>query len=158
MPTPDDVERLFEWVYSVAEDAPFRIGTTEAPHYRRYWIQRKLEEGVPLEGIHARARPMGFGIRDGNGVIFVSHRGDVYPAGFLPYPLLGNVRERSLVDLYRHSPELQRVRNPANYTGRCGRCDFKWVCGGSRARAFAMTQDVLGDDPLCAYEPQGEPS
>ena len=158
VPTPDDVERLFEWVYSVAEDAPFRIGTTEAPHYRRYWIQRKLEEGVPLERIHDRARPMGFGIRDGNGVIFVSHRGDVYPAGFLPYPLLGNVRERSLVDLYRHSPELQRVRNQANYTGRCGRCDFKWVCGGSRARAFAMTQDVLGDDPLCAYEPQGEPS
>lgn len=158
VPAPGDVERLFEWVYSTSADAPFRISTTEAPHYRRYWIQRKLEDGVSLERIHTHARPMGFGIRDGNGVIFVSHRGDVYPAGFLPHPLLGNVRDKSLADLYRHSPALQRLRDPANYTGRCGRCEFKWVCGGSRARAFAVAQDVFGADPLCAYEPVGEPS
>jgi radical SAM protein with 4Fe4S-binding SPASM domain len=100
---------------------------------------------------------MAFGIRDGNGVIFVSHRGEVYPAGFLPYPLLGNVRDQSLVDIYRNSSELRELRDPANYGGRCGRCDFKWVCGGSRARAYAMNGDALGDDPLCAYQP-GPPS
>ena len=155
VPSADDIEDLFEWVYSIADDAPFRVGTTEAPHYRRYWIQQKLAEGMPLEDIQARARQMAFGIRDGNGVIFVSHRGEVYPAGFLPYPLLGNVRQSSLVDLYRNTPALQEIRDPANYKGRCGRCDFKWVCGGSRARAFAMTGDVLGDDPLCAYQPNG---
>ncbi len=158
VPSADDIERLFEWVYSIADEAPFRVGTTEAPHYRRYWIQQKLAEGMPLKDIQARARPMAFGIRDGNGVIFVSHRGEVYPAGFLPYPLLGNVRERSLVDIYRNSPELVQIRNPVNYRGRCGRCEFKWVCGGSRARAFAMTGDVLGDDPLCSYQPSGEAS
>ena len=96
---------------------------------------------------------MGFGIRDGNGVVFVSHRGEVYPAGFLPYPLLGNVRDRSLVDLYRNSDALREIRNPAHYRDRCGACEFKWVCGGSRARAYAMTGDALGEDPLCIYDP-----
>jgi radical SAM protein with 4Fe4S-binding SPASM domain len=153
-PTADDVERLFEWVYSISDEAPFRVGTTEAPHYRRYWIQRKLAEGMTRDAVQARARPMAFGIRDGNGVIFVSHLGDVYPAGFLPYPRLGNVREQSLATLYRSSPKLREIRDPKNYHGRCGRCEFKWVCGGSRARAFAMTGDPLGEDPLCAYQPQ----
>jgi len=153
VPSPDQIEELFEWVYSVAPDAPFRVGTTEAPHYRRYWIQRELERGVPLETIQQRGKAMAFGIRDGNGVVFVSHRGDVYPAGFLPYPLLGNVKERSLADIYRDTAALQELRDPANYTGRCGRCEFKWACGGSRARAYAMTGDALGEDPLCGYEP-----
>ena len=154
VPSADDVERLFEWVYAISKDAPFRVGTTEAPHYRRYWIQQQLGEGVPLASIQGRARPMGFGIRDGNGVVFVSHRGDVFPAGFLPEPHLGNVRRESLVDIYRNNPELQRLRDPVNYTGRCGQCEFKWACGGSRARAYAMTGDIFGDDPLCAYTPE----
>ncbi len=157
-PSADDVEKLFEWVYGVSEEAPFRVGTTEAPHYRRFWIQQKLLGGMALEDVQARARQMAFGIRDGNGVIFVSHRGEVYPAGFLPHPLLGNVRDRSLVDIYRNSPELRALRDPGNYRGRCGRCDFKWVCGGSRARAYAMTGDALGEDPLCAYQPAVGPA
>jgi radical SAM protein with 4Fe4S-binding SPASM domain len=156
-PSATDVEQLFEWVYSIADEAPFRVGTTEAPHYRRYWIQQKLKEGMSLEAINAHGRQMAFGIRDGNGVVFVSHRGEIYPAGFLPHPLLGNVRERSLVECYRDAPALRQLRDPANYTERCGRCEFKWVCGGSRARAFAMTGDPLGEDPLCAYQPDTGP-
>ena len=152
-PSADDVERLFEWIYEISKTAPFRVGTTEAPHYRRYWIQQKLAEGMSVEDVQARARQMSFGIRDGNGVIFVSHRGEVYPAGFLPYPLLGNVKERPLDEIYRESEALRRIQDPRNYTGRCGRCEFKFACGGSRARAYAMTGDPLGDDPLCAYEP-----
>lgn len=152
-PSADDVERLFEWVYSISDEAPFRVGTTEAPHYRRYWIQRKLDEGVSLDDVRARARAMSFGIRDGNGVIFVSHLGEVYPAGFLPYPLLGNVKDQPLDDIYRGSEALHELQDPRNYRGRCGRCEFKFACGGSRARAYSMTGDVLGDDPLCAYQP-----
>mgnify|MGYP001825500647 FL=1 len=157
-PSADDVERLFEWVYSISEEAPFRVGTTEAPHYRRYWIQRKRAEGMSVEDIQARARQMAFGIRDGNGVIFVSHTGEVYPAGFLPYPLLGNVKETPLHEIYRESEPLHRIQDPRNYTGRCGRCEFKFACGGSRARAYSMTGDPLGDDPLCAYEPGSAPA
>ena len=151
-PSAAAVEEMFAWVYDVSKVAPFRVGTTEAPHYRRYWIQRQLEEGTPIEKIQARARSMAFGIRDGNGVVFVSHRGEVYPAGFLPHPLLGNVRDRPLPELYR-SEVLQALRNPDNFTARCGRCDYKYACGGSRARAYSMTGDAFGEDPLCAHEP-----
>lgn len=101
---------------------------------------------------------MAFGIRDGNGVIFISHTGEVYPAGFLPYPLLGNVKETPLDEIYRESEALHQIQDPRNYTGRCGRCEFKFACGGSRARAYSMTGDPLGDDPLCAYEPGSAPA
>ena len=157
-PSAEDVETLFEWVYEISKEAPFRVGTTEAPHYRRYWIQRKLAEGVDLEEIQSRARAMSFGIRDGNGVIFVSHLGEVYPAGFLPYPLLGNVKEQPLHEIYRGSDALRELQDPRNYRGRCGRCEFKFACGGSRARAYSMTGDPLGEDPLCAYEPGTSPA
>lgn len=153
IPSADDVEALFAWVYEAGRDAPFHISTVEAPHYRRFWIQRKQAEGMPAAEIARFARRMGFGVRDGNGVIFVSHRGDVHPAGFLPYPRLGNVRERPLPEIYRSAPALRALRDADRFTGRCGACEFRWACGGSRARAFAMTGDVLGSDPLCAYEP-----
>ncbi|MCA9608389.1 MAG: TIGR04053 family radical SAM/SPASM domain-containing protein [Myxococcales bacterium] len=156
VPSADDVEKLFEWVYETQQQAPFHVGTTEAPHYRRYWIQRKLAEGMPPEAIAQMAGRMAFGIRDGNGVVFVSHQGDVFPAGFLPEPVLGNVREQPLDTLYRDAPALKVLRDPTQYGGRCGRCDYKFACGGSRARAFGMQADPLADDPLCAYEPPAE--
>jgi radical SAM protein len=155
IPSADDIEELCAWVYGVAGDAPFHVGTVEAPHYRRYWLQRKLEEGMPQEEINKMAMRMGFGIRDGNGIIFVSHKGDVYPAGFLPYPLLGNVRDEPLPSIYRESPHLAELRDMDGLKGKCGRCDFRWMCGGSRARAYGMTGDVMESDPFCAYEPDG---
>lgn len=152
-PSAHDVEELFRWVYDTQPGAPFRIGTTEAPHYKRYWIQREMEKGVTAEQIAARAQSMMLGVRDGNGVVFVSHVGDVHPAGFLPHPLLGNVRDTPLEEIYRHHPALLELRDPDAYTARCGRCEYKWACGGSRARAWTMTGDALGEDPLCAYQP-----
>lgn len=153
IPTADEVERLFAWVYEIGRDAPFHVSTVEAPHYRRFWIQRKEAEGVSPAEIARFAKRMGFGVRDGNGVIFVSHRGDVHPAGFLPYPHLGNVRERPLSEIYRSAPALLSLRNADGLIGKCGGCEYRWACGGSRARAFAMTGDALGSDPFCAYEP-----
>ncbi len=149
VPTAARIEELFAWVYDVAQDAPFHVGTVEAPHYRRYWIQRKEAEGMPAEAIAKLAGRMGFGVRDGNGVIFVSHRGEVYPAGFLPHPRLGNVRETPLSELYRDAPALQVLRNMDRLNGACGGCDWRWACGGSRARAWAMTGDLMGSDPFC---------
>jgi radical SAM protein len=154
IPKAEEVEDLFQWVYDTAKDAPFHISTVEAPHYRRYWIQRKLAEGTSVEEIQHSAMRMGFGVRDGNGVIFVSHQGQVYPAGFLPYPLLGNVRERPLSEIYRQTPALEQLRNMDQLQGKCGVCEFRWACGGSRARAYSMTGDTLGSDPFCAYEPE----
>jgi AdoMet-dependent heme synthase len=160
VPSAEEVERLFDWVYETAARAEFHVGTIEAPHYRRYWIERKLADGMPPAALPAAAKRMGFGARDGNGVVFVSHRGDVYPAGFLPHPLLGNVRERRLSDIYRDAPELRQLRDMDALGGKCGRCDYRWACGGSRARAYAMTGDPMASDPFCAYvpvSPTGEP-
>lgn len=152
-PSAEDIEELFAWVYETSKEAPFRLGTTEAPHYKRFWIERELAAGRTPSQIDARARSMAMGVRDGNGVVFVSHTGDVHPAGFLPHPLLGNVREEPLEALYRDAPALRMLRDPDQLRGRCGVCDYRWACGGSRARAFAMTGDAMGEDPLCAYRP-----
>jgi radical SAM protein with 4Fe4S-binding SPASM domain len=95
---------------------------------------------------------MGFGIRDGNGIIFVSHLGDVYPAGFLPLGL-GNVKTTPLPAIYRQSGWLARLRDMDAVGGKCGRCEHRWLCGGSRSRAYAMTGDPMAADPLCGYEP-----
>jgi len=91
------------------------------------------------------------GTRDGKGVIFISHDGMVYPSGFLPVPV-GSVRKGRLVDIYRGSPLLRRLR-AAELRGRCGACEFREICGGSRARAFAYYGDPLAEDPACAYRP-----
>jgi Predicted Fe-S oxidoreductases len=91
------------------------------------------------------------GTRDGKGIIFISHDGMVYPSGFLPVPV-GSVRRGRLVDIYRGSPLLRRLR-AAELRGRCGACEFREVCGGSRARAFAYYGDPLAEDPACAYRP-----
>ena len=127
----------------------------EAPHYRRYHIQRKLAGGMSEEEITRQGKRLSFGMRDGNGIIFVSHTGDVYPAGFLPNPLLGNVREQSLTEIYRTQPQLVALRDMDALQGKCGRCEFRWSCGGSRARAFAVTGSPMESDPYCAYEPDG---
>ncbi len=156
LPSAEDVENLFAWVYSLSRDAPFHVSTIEAPHYRRYWIQRKLEEGLSFEEIQRLGKRMGFGVRDGNGVIFVSHKGEVYPAGFLPAPFLGNVREKLLSDIYRNSPLLMELRDMDRVTGKCGCCEFRWICGGSRARAYAVTGNYLAEEPLCVYNRNGD--
>ncbi|GIW52194.1 MAG: radical SAM protein [Gemmatimonadales bacterium] len=156
LPSAEQVEDLWAWVYEIAREAPFHVGTVEAPHYRRYWIQRRLAEGATVAELERGARAAGLGIRDGNGVVFVSHRGEVYPAGFLPYPV-GNVRERPLSEIYRDSQALVALRDMNRLKGKCGSCPYRWVCGGSRARAFAMTGDPFGPDPLCAYEPASPP-
>ena len=148
-----DVDELFEWAYDLSEKAPFHISTVEAPHYRRYWLERKRAEGTSDSDLARLGPRMGFGIRDGNGVIFVARNGDVYPAGFLPNPKIGNVRMTPLHRLYRESPELASLRNMDALQGRCGRCQYRWLCGGSRARAWAATGSLHGEDPACSYQP-----
>ncbi len=153
IPTAERVEELFAWIYRLSAQAPFHLSTVEAPHYRRYLLQQKLREGTVGRELEKLATSMGFGIRDGNGVIFVSHTGEVFPAGFLPHPCLGNVKQTPLDRLYRESPFLIQLRDADQYRGRCGRCEFRWMCGGSRARAFTMLGDPFESDPLCLYQP-----
>jgi radical SAM protein len=150
-------ERLFRWLLDLGERVPFAIKTTEATHYRRVAVKRLRAAGLDDAAIARTPVGRGFGIRDGNGIMFVSHTGDVYPSGFLPLAA-GNVRTTSLVELYRASPLFVRLRDTAALDGKCGRCEFADLCGGSRARAYAATGDSMASDPLCPYEPPTTPS
>lgn len=92
------------------------------------------------------------GVNDGKGVVFISHKGDVQPSGFLNL-VGGNIRSKSLADIYRKSPLFLSIRDYSQLKGKCGACEFKSICGGSRARAYALTGDPMRSDPYCAYQP-----
>ena len=150
--TPAQSEKLFGWLYDLSAVAPFQIKTTEATHYRRVATRRMEQDGKTDEEILRTSVGRGFGVRDGNGIIFVAHDGNVYPSGFLPLAV-GNVRTDDLVALYREHPVFTSLRDTSQFKGRCGACSYVERCGGSRARAFAWTGDVLEADPLCPYVP-----
>lgn len=152
--TPEESERFLNRLWRLVPDAPFPIKTTEAHHYRRIGFMNMHRRGLTAEEVAHTPVGRGFGIRDGNGIVFVSHTGAVYPSGFLPLSA-GNVRHQSLVDLYRHSRLFTQLRDPDQLQGKCGRCEFRALCGGSRARAYATAGDPMAADPLCPYEPRG---
>ncbi len=140
----DETERLLGWLAGLSQrgGGPI-VSTTEAPQFRRVLLQRGR--------LSPQARA-GFGIRDGAGVLFVSHVGDVSPSGFLP-AVAGNVRQADIVDIYRGAPSFVALRRPGSFGGRCGRCRYQGVCGGSRARAWSAAGDMLAEDPSCTYQP-----
>lgn len=148
-------ERLIGRLERVAAELPFDLKITAAPQHRRIAMQRV--GGGELAGAGYRfadgLRRPAKGVNDGRGFMFVSHRGEVMPSGFLPLAA-GSVRERSAVGLYRDSKLFRELRDPAALGGRCGRCEFREVCGGSRARAYAVTGDHLAEDPSCPYQPR----
>jgi len=152
--TPAQSERLFHWLYERSNEASFAIKTTEAMHFRRVAYQRMRLADLTPEQILRTSIGRGFGIRDGNGIMFISNLGEVYPSGFLPLEA-GSIRQQSPVEIYRNSQLLRTLRDPSQYKGKCGRCEFNAICGGSRARAYSATGDPLASDPLCAYQPRG---
>ncbi len=149
---PVDSERLHHWLYDLSKTSPFQIKTTEATHYRRVAIKRMLAEGMDEVAIAATSVGRGFGVRDGNGIMFIAYDGSVLPSGFLPVRT-GNVRSGDIVELYRTHPVFTSLRDVTTYKGRCGRCEYARLCGGSRARAYTWTGDFLESDPLCPFVP-----
>lgn len=156
MVTAEQHEEIMKWLFHLGHKMPYGIKTTEAPHYRRVFNQEKKRLGDQVPVGSKRLDLLGRapkGVNDGDGFVFISHTGDVYPSGFLPITC-GNVREQSLADIYRYSPIMQNLRNKTLLKGKCGVCEFKEICGGSRARAHAMTGDYLESDPACSYIPK----
>lgn len=151
--SPGDAERWLLWAAKVNRDAPFRVKTTEAMHFRRLMAAPLLRAGKTKEEVEAHPMSRAFGIRDGNGIVFISHQGEVTPSGFLP-TVVGNVKDSSLVEIYRDAELMQALRDPDQFKGRCGVCEYHDWCGGSRARAYAWTGDPLESDPLCPYQPK----
>ncbi len=167
---PEDVasaegfEEVFHQLYDLTKTASFDIKATAAPQYSRVVMQRKLAEiragsdqklDVMTTGMHysqadgiGRAR----NVNDGDGFMFISHTGDIYPSGFLPVSA-GNIRTDNLITVYRESELFTTLRDRSQLKGKCGYCSFRSFCGGSRARAHAMTGDYLAPEPFCAHEP-----
>ena len=147
----DATERVLERLATIARSAPFDVKTTAAPHFRRVLLQQQVRrhEIVGIDDGIGRAPR---GVNDGQGVVFVSHRGEVFPSGFLPVGC-GSVRHEGLAAIYRRHPTFVALRDPDRLGGKCGVCEFRRVCGGSRARAFAMMGDLFAEEPSCAYVP-----
>ncbi len=159
---PAEYETVFDALWRHAQKQPYAIKTTEAPHYRRFVLEHG---GDPLAGPqlreldgHAVAQPprrAPLGVGDGKGVMFVNHMGEIYPAGFLPL-CCGRFPQDSVVDIYQKHPVFLALRDPDRFKGRCGVCEYRQVCGGSRARAYAVTGDYLETEPDCVYVPRRE--
>lgn len=183
--TGDEFEEVFAKMWELTKRVPFAIKTTEAMHYRRYLIQQRMKEGRPTTGVHddAGAKPThphghpgghpggwasrpGTGsesqavgwatkrVNDGRGFVFVSHIGKVYPSGFLPIEG-GDLHNDTLAHIYQESPIFVKLRNSDLLHGKCGACEFRNICGGSRARAYAVTGDIMAEEPCCIYQPRG---
>jgi len=167
---PEDVagaeafEETFHRLYELSKRAPFDIKATAAPQYNRVVLQRKVEErrrgretevDVLTDGVdHSMSDGIGRArnVNDGDGFVFVSHTGDVFPSGFLPVAA-GNIRTHDLGDVYRNSPLFRQLRNRDGLKGKCSVCEYRPVCGGSRARAYAVTGDWMEAEPFCAHVP-----
>lgn len=180
--SPAEYEAVMAFLYDVSKYISAK--TTEGHHYKRVVLQRTIleqkglawQDYIPVHPVYhelkagleqvvreagLQARPNGLQrtpmhINAANGFVFISHRGEVFPSGFLPISA-GNVRRNSLVEIYRDAPLFGNLRAVDHYEGRCGRCEFAHVCGGSRSRAYAMTGNPLAEEPFCAYEPHSFP-
>lgn len=180
---PQEVEDLFGVLYDISKRVSFNIRTTEAMHYRRYVLQQMMqaqgkstdelidpETGIVdastlFMGMAPKHAPLGVqmqtgaitraprGVNEAKGFVFISHIGDVFPSGFLPLKA-GNVKKESLVDIYRSSDLFLQLRDSSKLKGKCGICEFRELCGGSRSRAWSVTGDVFESDPICTYEPR----
>jgi heme b synthase len=152
-----EYEKVLHWFYDQGEKVPLQLKATCAPHYYRILRQRAREEGKKVtsqtHGLDAVTR----GCLGGVGFLFISHRGDVQPCGYLE-ALSGNVRQQNLREIWESSPVFLQLRDFASLKGRCGRCEYVRVCGGCRARAFERYSDFMSEEPLCLYQPKENPN
>jgi AdoMet-dependent heme synthase len=175
---PEEVETLFGDLYEISKNVTFNVRTTEAMHYRRYVLQKMMAARgkspdelidpktglIDASTVFMHSKPIGVqmqtgaitrspkGVNEAKGFVFISHIGEVYPSGFLPLKA-GNVKLESLVDIYRTSDIFRRLRDSSNLKGKCGVCEYRELCGGSRSRAWAALGDPFASDPTCTYQP-----
>ena len=176
----EDYEAVLNFLYDASKYISLK--TTEGHHYKRVVLQRSVldAKGLPVEDYmklngtyHAltqalhevtggqepprdRMRRTPMHVNSADGFVFISLKGEVFPSGYLPISA-GNIRETPLGEIYRNSPLFQSLRDKSQLGGRCGRCEFREICGGSRSRAYAVTGDVLAEEPFCSYVPGSYP-
>lgn len=180
--TPAEYETVLNWMYDAEMEGDIELKATCAPHYFRIVRQRQAAErregivrqspqsmrrqrqagngavstghpGTHHHGGQPAMNAMTKGCLAGTGVAFISHRGQVFPCGYLPVEA-GNLRNQSLETIWQDSPLFAELRDPDLLQGKCGACEFKRVCSGCRARAFGTGGHYLGEEPFCTYEPR----
>jgi AdoMet-dependent heme synthase len=141
------------------EPAPgaHHIGPTEMTMPGATGISLRPQAGGPPAGHHT-GHPDGMnamtkGCLAGTGVCFISHEGEVYPCGYLP-AMAGDLKKQSFAEIWRDSEVFLQLRDTDNLKGKCGCCEFRNVCMGCRARAFAASGDFMQEEPFCVYEPR----
>lgn len=175
--TPKEYREVFAKLYRHSQTKPYSVRTTEAPHYRRFVLEQggdptsapssrpsfpnsAFAAAMKTEPKAAPASPHGhghghgrapLGVTDGRGIMFVGYNGEITPAGFLPV-VCGKFPNDSVVDVYQNHPTFKALQDPNNYKGVCGQCKFRFSCGGSRSRAYALTGDYLAAEPDCDFE------
>jgi len=174
----DEYERVLNWMYDKSQERALHLKATCAPHYFRIMHQRAAADGVRIQATHSHGKPehvqaggnsqghpagrpggpnmaaMTKGCLAGSSICFVSHTGEVFPCGYLPVSA-GNVKRRSMRDIWKHSDVFARLRDVEQLEGKCGLCEFKKVCLGCRARAFyAAHGNYMAEEPHCVYEPR----
>ncbi len=166
MISAQEYERVLHWLYDVEQSEPdLQLKATCAPHYFRVMRVRRAEEkrnGVVRElpashdrqvNGHPHMHAATKGCLAGTGVTFISHRGEVFPCGYLPIEA-GHVRHQSFADIWQNSPLFAELRDPDLLDGKCGVCQFKTLCSGCRARSYGITGNYLAEEPFCAYDPE----
>ncbi|HHT9149874.1 MAG TPA: SPASM domain-containing protein, partial [Candidatus Wujingus californicus] len=150
---PKKYEEVLNHFYDLSKEAKIQTKATCAPHYFRIMRERAKEEGITISPKTHGMAAMTKGCLAGTGVCFVSHKGEVFPCGYLPVEA-GHVRKQKFVDIWNDSPIFQKLRDPDLLEGKCGACEYKKVCEGCRARAFYDTGNYLAEEPYCIYQPK----
>jgi len=148
---PERYEAVLEWLFDESQRVPIELKATCAPHYFRIMRQRAKALGVELPRGHGMSA-VTKGCLAGQHVCFISYSGEVYPCGYLPVSS-GNIRTTPLEQIWDTSAVFARLRDPDLLQGKCGVCGFRIVCGGCRARAYALEGNYLAEEPFCIYEP-----
>jgi radical SAM protein with 4Fe4S-binding SPASM domain len=177
MLSPQQYEHILRDIYALENRGEIQVKVTCGPHYER--VKRQVAKGARGSGappthnsvfgdLNVKAEGLGDGSAApgrshghvpsrgclaGLGVLFISHRGDVYPCGYLPVNC-GNILQKRLIEIWDESKDLARMRDAGALEGKCGVCEYRQVCGGCRARAFGMTGNYMGEEPFCAYDPR----
>jgi AdoMet-dependent heme synthase len=148
----EDYERTLHWFYDQIDKVPLQLKATCAPHYYRIMRQRAKQDGKKVTQKEFGLDAMTRGCLGGISFCFISNTGQVQPCGYLELNC-GNVRENSFQEIWASSEIFRNLRNFDAYEGKCGRCEFRKVCGGCRARAYEISGNYMAEEPYCVYEP-----
>ena len=162
----EEYERVLNWLYEKSMEVAMDLRAVCAPHYFRVRVQRQLLERQSGERHPGATIPGGSeawtqspaalstrrGCLAGSSMCFISHKGEVFPCGYLPV-MAGDLRDETFAEIWEDSPVFLNLRDPDRLEGRCGRCEFRTLCAGCRARAYGMTGDYLTEEPFCLYQP-----